>query len=278
MQAELPTLTFLPLDALIIHERHDDQRSRPLITRMRNSGVFRNPPIVSPLKDSSGRHMVLDGANRTVALQEMGFQHVLVQVVQPDHPGLTLQNWNHVIWELSPVRFLSGIHDLPEIRMTPEEDPNAEPDLFSDCGLALVRSCNARNYKLCTEAEDLETRVEQLNEIVNSYKDRARLDRTSTRDVNLLGQIYPQFSGLVIFPNIKIEDVMQLASKGYLLPSGITRFTISPRALHLNYPLEELASDAPLEVKNQRLHKWLQERLEHKRVRYYAESTFLFDE
>jgi L-serine kinase (ATP) / ParB family transcriptional regulator, heme-responsive regulator len=278
MLAELPTLTFLPVEALIIHERHDDQRTRPLIIRIRNSGVFRNPPIVCPLQDGSDRYMVLDGANRTTALQEMDFQHVLVQVVQPDHPGLALQNWNHVVWELGPDRFLSGIHDLPGIRMMPEHESKAEPDLSGDCGLALVLSCNGHIYNLCTTAGDLETRVEQLNLIVDSYKDRARLDRTSSRDVHLLGQIYPQFSGLVIFPNFKIEAVMQLAGKGYLLPSGLTRFTISPRALHLNYPLEELASDAPLEVKNQRLHKWLQERLERKSVRYYAEATFLFDE
>jgi hypothetical protein len=278
MLAELPTLTFLPVEALIIHERHDDQRTRPLILRIRNSGVFRNPPIVTPLQDGSERYMVLDGANRTTALQEMGFRHALVQVVQPDHPGLTLQNWNHVVWELSPDRFLSGIHDLPGIHMTPEHDPNAETDLFGDCGLALVRSCNGHTYSICTTAGDLETRVEQLNLIVDSYKDRARLDRTSSRDANLLRQIYPQFSGLVIFPNFKIEAIMQLAGEGYMLPSGLTRFTISPRALHLNYPLDELASDAPLEVKNQRLHKWLQERLERKSVRYYAEATFLFDE
>jgi hypothetical protein len=278
MLAEIPTLTFLPVEALIIHERHDDQRTRPLILRIRNSGVFRNPPIVSPVQEGSGRYMVLDGANRTTALQEMGFQHILVQVVQPDHPGLTLQNWNHVVWELSPDRFISGIRNLPGIHMVPEHDPDRDPVLFSDCGLALVRSCNGHTYGLCTTADDLETRVEQLNLIVDSYKDRARLDRTSSRDVNLLGQIYPQFSGLVIFPHFKIEDVMQLAAEGYLLPSGLTRFTISPRALHLNYPLEELASDAPLEVKNQRLHKWLQERLERKSVRYYAEATFLFDE
>jgi hypothetical protein len=278
MQAELPTLTFLPVEALLIHERHDDQRTRPLILRIRNSGVFRNPPIVSPLQDATGRYMVLDGANRMTALQEMGFRHALVQVVQPDHPGLTLQNWNHVVWELSPEHFLSGIRHLAGIHMVPEHDPNAEPRLFSDCGLALVLSCNGHPYNLCTTAQDLETRVEQLNSIVDSYKDRARLDRTSSRDVNLLAQIYPQFSGLVIFPNFKIEDLMHLAGKGYLLPSGLTRFTISPRALHLNYPLEELASDAPLEVKNQRLHKWMQERLERKNVRYYAEATFLFDE
>jgi hypothetical protein len=278
MLAELPTLTFLPLEALIVHERHDAQRTHPLILRIRNSGVFRNPPIVCPLQDGSERYMVLDGANRTTALQEMSFQHALVQVVQPDHPGLTLQNWNHVVWELSPGRFLSGIHDLPGIHMMPEHAPNPEPDLLGDCGLALVLSCSGHTYSLCTTAADLATRVEQLNLIVDSYKDRARLDRTSSRDALLLGQIYPQFSGLVIFPNFKIEDVMQLAGEGYLLPSGLTRFTISPRALHLNYPLEELASDAPLEVKNQRLHKWLQERLERKSVRYYAEATFLFDE
>ena len=191
MLAELPTLAFLPVEALIIHERHDDQRTRPLILRIRNSGVFRNPPIVCPLQDGSERYMVLDGANRTTALQEMGFQHALVQVVQPDHPGLTLQNWNHVIWELSPDRFLSGIHDLPGVHMVPEHEPQAEADLFGDCGLALVRSCNGHTYSLCTTAEDLETRVVQLNSIVDSYKDRARLDRTSSRDAQLLGTDLP---------------------------------------------------------------------------------------
>jgi hypothetical protein len=278
MLTELPTLTFLPVEALVMHERHDDQRTRPLIRRIRNSGVFRNPPIVSPLQDGTGRYMVLDGANRMKALQEMGFHHALLQVVQPDHHGLTLQNWNHVVWELNPGRFLSDIRNLSGIHMLPAHDPNADPDLFDECGLVLVKSCNGHTYNLCTEAKDLETRVEQLNIIVDSYKDRARLDRTSSRDVNLMSQIYPQFTGLLIFPNFEIGTVMKLAGKGYLLPSGLTRFTISPRALHLNYPLEELASDAPLEVKNQRLHKWLQERLERKNVRYYAEATFLFDE
>jgi hypothetical protein len=203
---------------------------------------------------------------------------VLVQIVDPDDPGLDLQNWNHVVWELNAERFLSGFRNLPGIEMVTNPDPQAEPEIEGDCGLAVVRSCRGHTYSLCTEAEDLEQRVEQLNLIVDSYNDRSRLDRTSSRDVELLGKIYPLLSGVVIFPHFEIEDVMRLAGEGYLLPSGITRFTVSPRALHVNYPLEELASDQSLERKNLHLQKWLQERVEKKGVRYYAEPTFLFDE
>jgi len=53
---------------------------------------------------------------------------------------------------------------------------------------------------------------------------------------------------------------------------------VSPRALHLNYPLEELAADRPLEEKNEALQRWIQERIARKGVRYYAEATVLFDE
>ena len=62
---------------------------------------------------------------------------------------------------------------------------------------------------------------------------------------------------------------------GYLQPVGLV---VSPRALHLNYPLAELAADKPLEQKNAELQAFIQERIAKKGVRYYAEATFLFDE
>lgn len=275
---DLPHLCFLPVENLLIHERHDDERTRPLVLRIRASGVFRNPPIVTPLRDGTDRYMVLDGANRITALREMDFPHALVQVVQPDDPGLNLQTWNHVVWELNARRFLTGIRDIPSIRLIPQHNANVEPDLEQDCGLALVQSCRGRTYTVCTPARDLETRIRQLNSIVDSYKDRGRLDRTSSRDVNILQEIYPHLSGLVIFPRFKIQELLRLAGQGYLLPSGVTRFTISPRALHVNYPLQELGEDRPIEEKNEKLLQWLQECIARKGVRYYAEATFLFDE
>jgi hypothetical protein len=278
MIQEIPQLSFISLDKLVIHERHDDERTLPLIKRIRSSGVFRNPPIVAPLQDGTDRYMVLDGANRTTALKEMDYPDALVQVVQPDDPGLSLQNWNHVVWELSQKRFLSGIRQIPGIRCVLTQEGAAEPNLSDECGSAIFQLANGKVYAVCTEAKDLEKRVDILNAVVDSYRERARLDRTSIREIAPLIDIYPRICGLVLFPHFKIEDVLRLASKGYLLPSGITRFTISPRALHLNYPLEELAAHKPLEEKNEALEKWLQERLARKGVRYYAEPTFLFDE
>jgi hypothetical protein len=275
---EFPTLTFLPVDCLLIHERHDDQRTLPLIQRIRLSGVFRNPPVVAPLGDGSERYMVLDGANRVTALSQMGYPHALVQVVQPESPGLTLQTWNHVVWEMNAVRFIRGLRALHGSRMVLIEDPDAHPDLEGDCGLAIVESAHGQRYAVCAQADDLETHVRLLNDLVDSYKDRARFDRTSLRDARHLGEIYPSFCGLVIFPSFHIQDLLRLAGQAYLLPAGVTRFLISPRALHLNYPLEELAAEKPIQDKNQALEVWIKDRLARKGVRYYAEATYLFDE
>ena len=275
---KLPNLTFVPLDKILIHEQHDNSRTRPLVIRIRSSGIFRNPPIVTSLQDGSDSYMVLDGANRTMALRALGFPHVLVQLVEPHDPGLSLQTWNHVVWEMNARRFLENLTNIPGIDVQAVPTGSVQPSLYEACNLVLVRVANGVTYSLNTCARDLEERIHMLNLIVNSYQESARLDRTSTQDVRTLNQIYPLFSGLVIFPQILIVDVMRLAAAGYLLPSGITRVTISPRALHVDYPLSELESGDSLDEKNARLDQWLKELLARKGVRYYAEATYLFDE
>jgi hypothetical protein len=278
MLQEIPRLEFLTIDSLILHEWHDDQRTPPLIERIRGSGLFRNPPIVAPLADGSERFMVLDGANRFTALQQMGYQDILVQVVQPDDAGVRLENWNHVIWGLSPEAFLNAIHSLEGSVLVATPANVALPDLSGDCGLALIQLPDQTHFSLCAEDDDLLARVRLLNELVLSYMGTAHLDRTSVRSVELLLDVYPDVSGLVIFPHFDVADVLELAGAGYLLPAGITRFTIAPRALHINYPLSELAADKPLAEKNAALQLWIQKRIASKGVRYYAEPTFLFDE
>ena len=274
----LPHLTFVPLEKVLLHEQHDSSRTRPLVLRIRNSGIFRNPPIVTPLQDGSDTYMVLDGANRTMALRALGFPHVLVQVVEPDDPGLDLQTWNHVVWEMNARRFLNNLTSIPGLELQPVPIGSVQPGLYDSCNLVLVRLADGTTYSLCTCIEDLPERVHLMNQIVSSYQKSARLDRTNTLDVHTLSHIYPLFSGLVIFPQIRIRDIMHLAATGLLLPSGITRVTISPRALHIDYPLSELESEASIDKKNDRLDQWLKDILARKGVRYYAEATYLFDE
>jgi hypothetical protein len=48
--------------------------------------------------------------------------------------------------------------------------------------------------------------------------------------------------------------------------------------LRLNYPLDKLKSNHSLAEKNAELTRWIQERYAQRGVRFYAESTYLFDE
>lgn len=49
--------------------------------------------------------------------------------------------------------------------------------------------------------------------------------------------------------------------------------------MRLHYPLAEFSENGEsLTDKNAALHRWLQARSAEKRVRYYAEATYLFDE
>jgi hypothetical protein len=144
--------------------------------------------------------------------------------------------------------------------------------------LAAVLLADGRLYTASASTFELIPRVAILNTLVSSYARRARIDRTLHYAIEPLAGLYSDLSGLVLLPPFKIGDVLCLAGSGHLMPAGSTRFTIPARALHLNFPLEILTADWPLDEKNAYLKAWMQERLAQKRVRYYAEPTFLFDE
>ncbi|MFN3742110.1 MAG: hypothetical protein ACK4VW_05505 [Anaerolineales bacterium] len=275
MIPNLPTLRILPLDSLILHEDHDLQRTLPLVEKLRSQGILRNPPIVMPLRDGSNRYMVLDGANRVTSLRVMEFPHIVAQVVEPDDPRVTLQTWNHVIWGMKPATLLRLLKQIEGLSLKKIEVQHSFTP--PDCTTLQVRLADGRAYLGCTPA-GLDEEMRVLHAIVNTYKERAFLDRTSQTLVESFRPVYPDLTGLVIFPRFDIQTVLNLAGRGQILPSGITRFTVSPRVLHLNYPLHELSSAKPLEYKQEYLQHWIEERLKNKNVRYYAEATFLFDE
>jgi len=271
----LPNLRILPLNDLILHEDHDRQRTLPLVAKLRAQGILRNPPIVMPLDDGTGRFMVLDGANRVTSLQEMEFPHVVAQVAPYDDPHVCLGTWNHVVWGMSHRTLLADLRKAKEVEL---RKINTRKSHTPPEGMpAQIRLLDGSVY-LATTAPDLSSAVAGLHRIVNSYKDRASLDRTSQTLTEGLDDVHPDLTALVIFPRFEVTTVLTLAGRGDLLPTGITRFTVSPRALHLNYPLHELSSGKPIQYKEAYLQHWVQERIKNKGVRHYAEATFLFDE
>ncbi|RME08069.1 MAG: hypothetical protein D6803_02225 [Anaerolineae bacterium] len=273
---DLPLLAILPLGKLVLHEFHDAQRSLPISRAIEQSGILRNPPIVVPFQDGSGRYMVLDGANRTTALQHLNVPHIVAQVVAPDDDGLQLTPWNHVIWGMPSDALLEAFAALPHVELVSASRMDDLPQGRRRLGVFLHP--DGAVYHLLTPHQRLIPFVQVLNNVVDVYKLRASLDRTQVTDVETLRALYPALSGVLMLPHFRIDEVLQVVAEGHLMPPGSTRFVVSPRALHLNYPLERLRSPESLREKNADLQEWVKERLARKAVRYYAEATYLFDE
>lgn len=278
MNPKLPVLAVLPLNSLIIHEHHDDSRTGPLIERIRAAGIFTNPVIVMPLHDHTARYMVLDGANRTTASRQMGFEHILAQVVEPDELGVETQTWNHVVWDIPAKTFLENIQKIEGLEFRKSNQEKAYETVIRRQGLAALHLPDGRVFELLVHTTNGIARNRYLNQIVDTYKTSGRLDRTNQRTIEPLVKLYPTLSGLVFMPKLRIRHLMNLVSQGHFLPAGVTRFTISPRALRVNFPLDILLSDRSLEEKNDALHHFIQQRMSNKGVRYYAEETVLYDE
>jgi len=276
MIPNMPNLQILPVESLILHEDHDLQRTLPLVEKLRAQGIIRNPPVVMSLDDGTNRYMVLDGANRVTSLWEMEFPHIVAQVVKPNDPNVNLQTWNHVVWGMSTRTLTASLRKVKGIELV---KVNTRKSVDAPKYVPMqVRLPNGSFFIMKETPSDLPVHIQTMHKVVNAYKTRASLDRTSQTLIDTFKKIYPDLTALVIFPHFKIKTVLKMASQNILLPTGITRFTVSPRALHLNYPLHELSSGKSVEYKQDYLEYWIAERVKKKGVRLYSEATFLFDE
>jgi hypothetical protein len=276
---KLPKLEILPVQNLLLHEWHDDQRAIPLSKRLENSGVLRNPPIVSPLSDGSGRYMVLDGANRTTALKQMNYPHTLCQVVAADRVGLQLKKWNHVLWGWEPGSLLSSISAIPDTTLREIDANIRRPQRkWPEKTLIWLQTPDQRAYVLRSKPSDLTGRAEILAQVAETYVTQAKLDRTTAQRISEINESYQELTAVIVYPPFSIDQILKLCASGILLPPGVTRFTISPRALRLNYPLERLREKRPIEDKNAELEQWISHLTDSKGIRYYSEPTVLFDE
>ncbi len=277
----IPDLRIVPLSTLVPHEEHDAQRSEPLMNRIREAGTWLNPPIVAAL--DAEHFVILDGANRHFALQALGYQHILVQVVDYESRSVQLDTWHHVVSGLSWFEFLRHIREIEELNAESTDLLNARAALARREVLAYVVLQDGQAYTLQylrqASASTLAQRNQALRQIVDTYNQRGVLNRINTDTLSVARQLYPEAVAIVVFPHYQPVEIMVAAREHAYLPPGITRHVIHGRAMRLHYPLSAfLENGQSLEQKNADLQRWLQARMADKRVRYYAESTYLFDE
>jgi hypothetical protein len=276
----VPDLRILPIDMLVEHEYNDIQRTMPLAQRLEAEGLLKNPPVVTAIGIDDPRFAVLDGANRITALHTLNYPHILVQVVPYEEPHVTLTTWHHVIECMDYRSLTAELTNLEGVDMILTDRMRARAGLARREYLMYVIRADGEVFAARTAMPKREVHEQNrlLNALVDTYKDRCHLHRVMTDELEEVKLLYPELSGLVIFPKYDSSEVLELAREGELLPAGLTRHLIQGRALRINYPLSELKTGDSLEEKNSRLKTWLLKKLSTKEVRFYGETTFLFDE
>jgi hypothetical protein len=129
------------------------------------------------------------------------------------------------------------------------------------------------------EAGSLGSEAELLLQLTSVYNGRSVFHRVKSDRIADLLDYYDDVTALVRFPSYVPEEIMRLADDGYKLPTGITRHIIHGRALRVNLPLSLLMDETrTTQQKNEWLRDWSKKKLARREIRYYQESTFLFDE
>ncbi len=266
--APTPDLRIVYTQSVHAHEDHDTQRSRPLIERLQHEEFMINPPIVAPI--SSMAYVILDGANRCYAFAELGYPHILVQVAAYESGYVELETWSHIVSHWDAETFIEAVQQIPDIRLTSGQDKNAIAHILFRDGRLLAAQASIQNTH---------ERNAALRKIVHLYQQHARLYRTTTTEPDEIWPLYPEAIALVIFPAYQPPDIIAAAKHQAFLPAGVSRHIVHGRALRINYPIAALRDEnTRLEDKNQALQSWLQDRLANRKVRYYAEATYQFDE
>ncbi len=272
----LPNLKVFPTHLLIPHEDCDPRRIENLCRRLLEEQRLKNPPIVASIPDTE-RYIILDGANRVLAFSALNIPHIVVQLVDYNDPNIILDTWYHVVTDMDLNEFESELERslglcLEECTLEEAREALAKKEIIA------YIVCESGVRKVCNPKGSLQPDIHFLNQLVNIYKGKANIFRASNDIWEKQAPFYPGITALIIFPRYKPEDILMIARNGDKIPTGITRHIIPDRAVNINIPLSVLAADWSLEQKEAWLHNWLMERMAANAIRYYAESTFTFDE
>lgn len=265
-------LQVVPLDKVFPHEKVDQRRVEKLMRRLEVEGRLLNPPVVAEAGD---RYVVLDGATRTAALKELGYPHAIVQVAHSKEQ-LGLHTWMHAIRQTKPAQLIKLLMKLPEISLIESSKDKVLDELAEHGGLCYLKTVEGKIFII--RRNHGVNRLDALNKLTEAYINAYQVTRTLNGDTMSLHREFPDLAALVVFPEYTVDQVLQIAQAGRVLPAGITRFIIPGRVLRLNAELRHLKSDQSLNEKNEWLHQLLLDKLGKNKIRYYQEPVYLLDE
>jgi hypothetical protein len=222
--------------------------------------------------------VILDGANRVSVARASELPHLLVQVIDYGDPAVKLGTWNHTLSGFPPERLEGELGRVPGLTLRQVDLGHARALLARREAIAYIVLGSGRALSLLGN-HGLFERNALLNAVVDLYRDRVPVHR-ETRDSLIEARArFPDVTALVVFQGFRPDEILEIATSGERVPAGITRHVIRWRALRVNVALDFLADPAKsIEEKNRWLQGWLAERSIQRNIRFYEESTVLFDE
>jgi len=272
----LPVLEMLPVGLLAPHEDYDPRRVERLAVRLTEEAQLKNPPVVAEIPDT-GRFVVLDGANRVMAFQFLEIPHIVAQIVSYDDPAVTLETWHHVVCGIDWQLLLSELEQIEGLEIQPCSQRSGRKAVADGSAAAYMLNDQV-TFKLVYSADPQPEPMRMLHAIVHTYRGKSDIIRASNDIWEIQKPCYPDISMLVVFRRLNPRDILEAGKNGVKIPSGLTRHVIQTRALNIDIPMSVLSADLTLECKRQWLENWWKEKLSTNSIRYYAESTFSFNE
>lgn len=275
---KLPVLRLVEIDSLLLHEEADPARAVPLARRIRSDGFLRNPPIAAR-DHGAASHILLDGANRVEALRQLGARFAVIQEVDLADRQVALTTWHHVLEGLRGHKMVRGLASCARVAIlkgtfTREGDflPRFGVDVTCYIILPGRETFAVLGGRLPANRLNIVTRVAAV------AAGASNRDRVSYTNVNDLARNYPRFSALICYRAFSKQQVLRLAIAGGRFPSGITRFSVPKRALALSVPLGLLTQRGAARAKQGKLDQMIRRAIESKKIRFYEEPTFYFND
>jgi hypothetical protein len=245
-----PRVSLISLRDIVEHEATESPRTDKLISAIRQDRAIRNPLCV--LDSPNKKYLLLDGANRLRALKALGATFACAQIVTDQE--IVLDSWEHLIEENG---FAAALSDRPEWVWEPLSNNHFQLEAIRQGGT------------LFGALRSGDTSWHDVREFLSACARYSPIER------QLRGMRATPETGTVLvrFPSFNIGDVVLAGERGYLFPSGVTRFLIRDRVLNLMVPLDFLLSKTMDPV---RWRGFVNCRLN--RARSYQESVLLIED
>ena len=262
------------LYSLKLHEETLEKPLRSLVMDISEKGVMKHPVIVD-----SNSLTILDGMHRVQALKIIGCVRALTCRLDYQNPKVGVKFWFRALndIEMDVAEKIIKEMKIPAQRGVFNDRILSSPNLI----LALVSKdrsiISEKSGRTVEEAysiiKALQNRLERVGEISYCFEDEA-LYKASKGEVN----------AVLAMPKLTKMKIVELASKGYLLPPKTTRHIIPARPLGVNAPLDLLMNE---KLQVEEANSTLAESLKGKRIRrfgpralyegrFYEEELYVF--